>query len=183
MHLMVLLGQNSKNNMTTTSDPKKKFTIRIIPKKAAFDPLAKSVLSELVEAGETSKNASVKTERLYRIEGPFTGEQIQMISETLLEDPIVELAEVEEADQKKSKEKKKADKSVITVDVWPKPGVTDPVGETVEKGLRDMGFLGEYKTISAQRYIFSEVTNPKNVEYLAQKILANHLIHDIIIHN
>lgn len=147
------------------------FIIEIHPKKAAFDPLARQVKHELIEAGEKPATAAVETVRLFKIEGTLTPEQINQAAQTLLLDPIVETAVI--SDDKKKKEKG------VTIDVWPKPGVTDPVGETVEKGLKDLGFRGEYKATSATRYQFPKAKDARLPKSVIKKNLANELIHDI----
>ncbi len=119
-----------------------KFIFEIHPKKSEFDPLASHVRSELIEIGEIPAKAAAETRRLYRIEGDFSAKDIEMIAHTLLVDPVVETALIEGPPEKGTKAKKaKKVKMGLVVDVWPKPGVTDPVGETVEKGLKDLGFF------------------------------------------
>jgi phosphoribosylformylglycinamidine (FGAM) synthase PurS component len=152
------------------------FIIEIHPKKAAYDPLARDVKRELLEAGEKPANAAVETCRLFKIEGEVTVQQIEQAAHTLLVDPVVETAVIDNPDDKNAKKKKA--KGVV-IDVWPKPGVTDPVGETVAKGLRDLGIRGDVKATSAVRYEFPNAKDsriPKNVIKLNQ---ANELIHDI----
>lgn len=148
--------------------------IEIHPKKADFDPLAKQVRAELIERGEPSKTAVVQTQRLFRIEGDFDNTALENIAHTLLVDPIVETVVIV------GKEKKSAKKSGgFVLDIWPKAGVTDPVGETIEKGLNDLGYKPPYHAASAIRYIFPKVKQSRVIEILAKKVLANELIHDI----
>ena len=151
--------------------------IEIQPKKPQFDPLSKQVQSSLLENGGTPGDAEVRTERLYRIEGDVTSEQIDAAARQLLVDPVVETAHVLSVGTGKTKngEKKKG----FMVDVWPKSGVTDPVGETVEKGLRDLGLKGECRAASGTRYIFPKMQDEKLIRNFATQFLANELIHDI----
>lgn len=155
----------------------RQFIVEIHPKKSAFDPLASEIKSELVDFGESPSQAIVSTERLYRIEGDITPEQVEFVSRKLLVDPVTE--DIYFPSQQK-KEKKKTSPGFI-VDVWPKAGVTDPVGETVEKGFRDLGVLEKVKAASAFRYVFPKVKNIAVVKDLAKRVLANELIHDISI--
>lgn len=156
------------------------FIIEIHPKKAEFDPLAAQVKNELIEIGEAPGTAAVETRRLFRIEGNLTPKDIENVANTLLVDPIVESAVIECHDEKQKKIKaSKKEKPGLWVDVWPKPGVTDPVGETIEKGLKDLGFFGENKATSAQRYVFPKLKDARNVKILAKRVLANELIHVI----
>src|SRR5690349_11219599 len=117
--------------MTTT------FIVEIKPKDEDADPIARHVRSELVEAGEAPAAARVLSRRLFRIDGQVTRDQVEKAAYTLLVDPVIESASVLEVGGKDLKSAKAAGGWVL--DIWPKPGVTDPVGETVEKGLRDLG--------------------------------------------
>lgn len=160
------------------------FLIEIHPKRAEFDPLGKQIRNELIEAGENPKTAGVETSRLFRLEGNLTAQQAETAAQTLLLDPIVETATVEDlapVPVKGAKAVKKAPKERggWLLDVWPKPGVTDPVGETVQKGLRDLGISGEVITSSAQRYFFPKVSSGDLITGLAKRSLANELIHVI----
>lgn len=152
------------------------YIIEIHPKKASFDPLAKEVRRELLEAGEEPAKAVVSTNRLYRIEGQLSLDQINQAAQTLLVDPVVEEAFVFEMSRKAPKPKAKKG---TTIDVWPKPGVTDPVGETVEKGLRDLGFRGDFKATSAMRYEFPKIKEPRLPKSVVKKNLANELINTV----
>ena len=151
--------------------------IEIHPRKPEFDPLAKQVKAELIDRGETPKDAVVQTQRLFLIEGKFDPGAIDNIAHTLLLDPVVETVVIEDKSAKKGGAKSKT--SGYVLDVWPKPGVTDPVGETVEKGLQDLGYPGPFKAASAMRYVFPKIKNAQVIENLAKKVLANELIHDI----
>ena len=117
------------------------FIVQIIPKKADYDPLARNVRGELLEAGESAKDATVITERLFKISGEFSFEQVESFSKSLLVVPVVENIHIQGFDDKKSKSKTASSGWVL--DVWPKPGVADSVGQTVIKGLRDLGYRGD----------------------------------------
>ena len=93
---------------------------------------------------------------------------------------IVETAMVKDGPTKNDKPKKPSkDQSGWIVDIWPKSGVTDPVGETVEKGLRDLGLSVAVKATSAQRYVFPKIKDAQFLKLLSRRVLANELIHDI----
>lgn len=154
-------------------------TIEIKFKNLSTDPVAKQVKADLIEHGQPAANAQVLASRLYRIDGNFSPEQYQAIADTLLVDPVIEVAELHDLETT-GKSKKKAPKiKGVVVDVWPKPGVTDPVGETVKKGLKDLGLFAESKTSYGLRYIFPKIKDTKFLAGFAKKTLANELIHDI----
>jgi phosphoribosylformylglycinamidine synthase len=152
-------------------------TIEIKFKNLSADPMARQVRAELIEHGQPAAIAQVLASRLYRIEGNFSAEQFQSIADTLLVDPVIEVAELHDLE---TKSKKKAAKvKGVVVDVWPKPGVTDPVAETVKKGLKDLGLFSEAKTSYGLRYIFPKIKDAKFLAGFAKKTLANELVHAI----
>ncbi|MBV9080918.1 MAG: phosphoribosylformylglycinamidine synthase subunit PurS [Elusimicrobia bacterium] len=150
------------------------FIVEIHPKKAEYDPLARQVKNELIEAGENPKTAAVESSRLFRIEGNLSAQQIDQVASTLLVDPVVETAVVDTGAPSKKKQR-----AGWVLDIWPKPGVTDPVGETVAKGLKDLGIATDVKTASAQRYFFPKASDGNLILGMAKRSLANELIHDI----
>ncbi len=149
--------------------------IEIHARKPEFDPLAKHVRAELIEAGHKPAEAVVQTQRLYKIDGNFDLKAAENIANTLLVDPVVESVVIDHPAIKKSKKKATG----FVLDVWPKAGVTDPVGETVEKGLNDLGYSKPFHAASAIRYVFPKIKDARVIENLAKKVLANELIHDI----
>jgi phosphoribosylformylglycinamidine (FGAM) synthase PurS component len=154
------------------------YIIEIHPKSSEFDPAARQVRTDLLLHGVAPKEAVVETERLYRIEGEFSASQIETIAYSLLVDPVVETSVIVDLNPKNNK-KKTLKKKGSTVDVWLKPGVTDPVGATVVKGLKDLGFKGAMEAFSATRYAFPKIKNEELLKKLARQSLANTLIHDI----
>lgn len=153
--------------------PSRVFIIEVKPRKAEYDPLSRSVHAALVGDGEAPANAVVHTERLYRLEGELGDADVNRIMTELLIDPVVETGRID-ADDAGAKSARGA-----TVDVWLKPGVTDPVGETVEKGIRDLGIAAPVRAASATRYLFPKQTDGAALRRFAARHLANELIHDI----
>ncbi len=151
------------------------FIIEIHPTKPDFDPLAHGIERELVESGVLPAKAVVATSRLYRIEGEISADQIHKVAEGLLVDPVVETALVVQLNKKPKKGKGRG----YVLDVWPKPGVTDPVGDTVRKGLRDLGIFKVTASSSGIRYQFPKLQEPDIITNVAKRTLANELVHAV----
>jgi phosphoribosylformylglycinamidine (FGAM) synthase PurS component len=101
------------------------------------------------------------------LEGNLTKPQIKKIKNNLLTDDIVEISNIYSASKK----------TTHKIEVWLKSGVTDVVGESVKEAILDMGM----KNISDVRcgevyYIKGKIAKTK-LEFLAEKILVNPLIH------
>ena len=70
----------------------------------------------------------------------------------------------------------------MVVDVWYKQGVTDAVGESVMKGLRDLNLEEIQDVRTGMRYRFIGLKDPQVAEKLALAVLINPLIHDRFTH-
>jgi phosphoribosylformylglycinamidine (FGAM) synthase PurS component len=153
------------------------FLIQVTPLKKEFDPLAAHLQKILLERGLPAAEIKIQTKKLYRIPGTISSNDMLKWAEALLVDPVVE--SVVRYDENKANSSKKKPKEGFTIDVWPKTGVTDPVAETVEKGLKDLGATGSIKASTATRYSFPKLSNPDFLLPFAKDYLANELIHDI----
>ena len=118
--------------------------ISISPKNPKGNARRKEVQGLLAHAAR--KNVSCEgVSALYRLEGRPDSGQIERIAREILCDPVVEESAVDD----------RPEKTCFFVDVWPKPGVSDPVGETVLKAIGDLGIKTVAKVTSGTRYAFS----------------------------
>ena len=62
------------------------------------------------------------------------------------------------------------------VEVWYKPGVTDAVGDSVKKGVSDMGMSGVEEVKTGQVYILKGKLSKKDVERICSGLLANGVV-------
>ncbi len=112
---------------------------------------------------------------LYRLEGNVSGSQADWIVRELLSDPVVETYHIND---------EPAEHGTIFADVWPKPGVADPVGGSVLKAIRDLGVSTLNQASSGTRYIFTSKQadlNGKNRDealVFANRELLNPLIQE-----
>ena len=155
------------------------YIVEIHPSKAAYDPLARHVKAELAEQLGADERFDVKTRRLYRIEAAVAEDAVKAAARDLLADPVIEAPDVR-AESGAAKKEKASDDWVI--DVWPKPGVTDPVGETVEHALKTLGWTGEIRVAAGVRTVVTKIKDEGVVRALAKATLGNELVHDIRIH-
>ncbi|OGR89396.1 MAG: hypothetical protein A2992_04520 [Elusimicrobia bacterium RIFCSPLOWO2_01_FULL_59_12] len=179
------------------------YLIEVAHKPGITDPLAAEVLDDLKHAGLPAGQAGARgtfklaTSKLYRLIGRLSPQERARVGGELLSDPVVE--EAHEGGWKPAtlqarprrtsggpKEKpgnRKAPKAKsVVVDIWFKPGVTDSVGESVLKGLRDMNLEEIQDVRTGMRYRFIGLKDPKVAEKLALAVLINPLIHDRTTH-
>jgi phosphoribosylformylglycinamidine (FGAM) synthase PurS component len=115
-----------------------------------------------------------ETQKLYKIEGTLTALEVEKIAHDLLHDPILETYIITQD------EKITADDNVV-VDVWYKPGVTDTVGETVERGIHDLGIATPVRVHTGLRYCIQSSGSRHEVEIIVERMLVNTIIQEYII--
>ena len=104
---------------------------------------------------------------MYLIEGGLAEEQIRRLADELLADPLTETATIGAAP---------TDADAL-VEVHPLPGVMDPDAEAVELAIRAM--LGERVRVSTGRRYDLWGTDPATARLVAERSLANPVIHAI----
>jgi phosphoribosylformylglycinamidine (FGAM) synthase PurS component len=105
----------------------------------------KQVQRYLAEARVKSA-ACQKINAIYRLEGEVPAEDVEKIARELLCDPVVEKCAIDP---------KPASSKIIFADVWYKPGVTDAVGDSVLKAIRDLGVWSVRQAAFGTRYEFA----------------------------
>src|ERR1700733_13650994 len=103
----------------------KPLVIAVAHKPGILDPIGHGLKKDIEELG-LAKVKNVLSAQLYRLEGNVSPHGRGRIKSELLCDPIIQ--ECQEGKNGKS----------MGVDIWYKPGVTDVVGDSVLKGIRDL---------------------------------------------
>ena len=119
--------------------------ISVYPKDQKNSARRKEVQRLLAGAGRKDMLCS-GVSALYKLEGQPSQAQIEKIAQELLCDPVVEKFDVNSRPE---------DSMAFFVDVWPKSGVADPVGESVRKAIQDFGIQSVDKASFGTRYEFS----------------------------
>ena len=161
--------------------------IEVRAKEARNDTLAREIQRDLQDLNFLKRRTKpakvgmsptkwVQTSRLYRLEGALQPQELEKIARELLVDPVIEEYTITPL-------KKSASLSNHNVrthfDIWFKPGVTDPAGETIEKGIQDLGVSKPVKARQGMRYSFSHVQDPRK---FVEEVIYNPLIHELNIH-
>jgi phosphoribosylformylglycinamidine (FGAM) synthase PurS component len=158
------------------------YLIEVSHKPGIKDPLAGEITEEAKHLGSLVA-FKVATSKLYRLIGQLSPVERSRVKTELLADPVVEDAhEGGWAPQTAAAGRKLSGAKSVVVDVWYKQGVTDTVGESVLKGLRDMSLEEIQDVRTGMRYRFIGLKDPKTADKLAQALLFNPLIHERIIH-
>src|SRR4051812_31945657 len=145
--------------------------VEILPK--SHDPEKARVNEELdlLTHGGGSTSVVELASRGFLLEGKFAKAEAQRLANELLVDPIVETGRVGELN---AFDRAEPDLHAFAT-VLLKPGVMDPVAQSVEQAARDLGLqLESVRTF--RRYYARNVPESKVRDLLFRKVLANDAI-------
>jgi len=144
--------------------------LQIDPAAGRTDLEGRRVAADAAELG-LAGGWKVTAGRGFLIEGGLTAADVRRAAETLLADPIVETFSV-----RPSGEPPGGTSSVVHV--LPRPGVTDPVGQSALALLRDLGFAAE-NVRTVRSYSFDAPVD--NLPRLVQRVLANDAVEQAVV--
>ncbi|MBN2088333.1 phosphoribosylformylglycinamidine synthase subunit PurL [candidate division KSB1 bacterium] len=133
-----------------------------------FDAYSEKILKDIHDL-DLKQIKSVNANHVYYLLGNLTTEQIQQICTTLLVDSITQEYSIN------------LPLRTITVDeqvfeITYNPGVMDPVEESTQKGIRDLGIQQVERVKTAIRYYLKGKINESEKLMIIDKILANKVI-------
>ena len=108
-----------------------RWQVEVAMKDGLPDPLGNSVASDIRDLGIDGIR-EVRTARIYVLEGSLSDHDVRRIAAELLSDPVIECFAINSS-------LLKADGDATVIRVRRKPGVMDPVANSVARGVRDMG--------------------------------------------
>lgn len=150
-----------------------KWKIEIGYKPTATDAMGDGIKKDIEDLG-ISGVSYVKTRKLYMIDGELSEEDIKNICENLLTDSVTQFYEYKGSDHHID------DTGSWIVEVAYKPGVTDAVGDSTVKGIRDMGIQGVISAKTGQKYIIKGSLSESDIEIICKRLLANDVIQNYI---
>ena len=146
-----------------------KWKIEVSYKPETPDAIGQGILQDIADLGLAGVE-SVHTVQIYWIEGDINSDAIERVCAELLADPVTQNYVYNHSDNRNPRH------SVWTIEVRLKPGVTDAVGDSVLKGLRDMGIPDVQSAQTGQKYRIHGSLNQAKLEMIAQQLLANEVI-------
>jgi phosphoribosylformylglycinamidine (FGAM) synthase PurS component len=140
-------------------------------KPGVTDPVGQGLKNDIAHLG-LGKVKQVASAQLYKVLGTLSAEDKGRITGELLCDPIL--------NESRDKALARNEKSMV-LDVWYKAGVTDVAGDSVRKGIEDLGIRGVKDVRTGMRYHLQGVTRRETAEKIALALLVNPLVHDLTI--
>ena len=150
-----------------------KWKIEVRYKTNIPDAAGQGIVDDIADLGISGVNL-VQTAKVYWIEGEFQVREVDRICSDLLADPVTQDYFCQRSDG--CSESSASESGVWTVEVRFKPGVTDAVGDSVVKGIRDLGISRVSAAQTGQKYqIFGDL-DLNMIETISRSLLANEVI-------
>ena len=143
--------------------------IEIGYKANASDSMGEGIKKDIEDLGISGVDY-VKTMQLYMIEGELSEADIENICQNLLTDAVTQYYEYKKSDHHKS------DIGAWMVEVSYKHGVTDAVGDSTLKGIRDLGINKDVAVKTGKRVIIKGDLSESKIELICRRLLANEVI-------
>jgi len=147
------------------------------------DPLGNNIRSEIETFGFHGVS-NIRVRQVYIIFGNFKKNDLDTIAQKLLVDTITQHYQSSDSGLCRERSVERflaADLKSHIVEISRKPGVMDPVEQSVLKALRDMGIsIDGVKT--AQKYLIDGTISTETIRIIATKLLANTKIEDVFIY-
>ncbi len=141
--------------------------VEVRPRTGEPDPRGEAARRDAQNLGLGTAPTRIDTAAVYLIQGELTDDQLAVLAETMLADPVMEQATIGAA----------TSSSNAVIEVHPLPGVMDPDAEAVESAIRAM--LGvEVRVRTARRFDLHGV-DEATARRVAEGSLANPVIHAI----
>ena len=130
------------------------------------DTIGQGILEDITDLGISGVD-SVRTATVYWIEGTLDAQATDRIGTELLADPITQVYTF-----------KPHSNAAIdwTLEVQFKPGVTDAVGDSTVKGIKDLGITGVTGVRTGHKYWLTGTLDPESLETIARRLLMNDVI-------
>ncbi len=140
--------------------------IEVYYKPEVPDIVGQSIVEDITTLGINGID-SVRTAMLYYIEGTFDRQTVERISRELLTDAITQVYSY--ASEGPNREE-------WTIEVQFKPGVTDAVGDSTVKGIKDLGIAGVTAVRTGHKYWLTGQLTGEVLETIANRLLINDVI-------
>lgn len=150
--------------------------IDIYPRAGQPDLNAQRVAADAADLG-LAKNLEVHSAYGYLVQGELGREQIEQLAQQLLSDGVVERTIVATVGDEALLQAPTPGQRLVHV--LPKPGVMDPVAQSVQTAIADFGFQAE-AVRTLKKYWIAGLADDK-LPLLASKILANDAVEQVVV--
>ena len=150
--------------------------IEVYYKPEVPDTVGQGILEDIADLGIRGV-VSVRRATLFWLDGALDTQTIHRISTELLADAITQTYSAEQLPGSgDSANTNAASPGAWTIEVQFKPGVTDAVGDSTVKGIKDLGITGVNAVRTGHKYWFTGALNAALLDTIAKRLLMNDVI-------
>ncbi|GIX06814.1 MAG: hypothetical protein KatS3mg115_1217 [Candidatus Poribacteria bacterium] len=147
------------------------FTVLVAMRPELLDAEARQIEEELRDLG-IDRPLSVRLAHWYRLYGSLNRQAAERLARELLSDPIAQEVALD-------RDPIPLDRVAWIAEIGLKPGVTDPVGESVLKGARDLGVQGLERVETGRRVYFLGEADQETIARICNALLVNEVVHTL----
>jgi len=156
---------------------KKIAIVEVLWKKGIFDAYGDSILKSIKDLG-VKNITDVRTTKLYKFVSELSKNELSKICIELLIDQVAQEYIVQQGRNVLSNRKFPKEKGTTVIEVWLKKGVTDAVGESIKKAIKDMGITKNIEVHTGDKYILKGHLKENEKRLIATRLLANEIIQE-----
>jgi len=150
--------------------------VDIYPLDKSADRLGREIAGDAADLGVT-ENLQISAARGYLLQGPLSRDRVEQIALELLADPVVERTVLGQVGDAALTEPPNGESNLVHV--LPKPGVMDPVAQSAQKAIADLGVTLE--AIRTLKKFWIDGVSPEQLDQLCGKVLANDAIEQTVV--
>ena len=160
-----------------------RWKIEVSYKSETPDVIGQGILEDIADLGVVGVT-SVRTAQIYWIEGKIDSHTVERICSVLLADPVTQRYVYREFNNDTPVQGVRSARltNTWTIEIRFKAGVTDTVGDSVLKGIRDSDTPEVQSAQTGKKYWIQGDLDRAKLETIAQRLLANEVIQAIEIH-
>ena len=149
--------------------------IEVYLKSHLTDARGLSLVRDISDLGITTVS-NVRILDIYWLDANLTAKELDLIGHRLLADPVIQDYRCEPHPSDESQ----TSHDYHTVEVTYNAGVTDPVGDTIMKAVRDLGVEGVRGVKTAKQYIIQGQLNARQLDTIHSRLLVNPIVQHIV---
>jgi len=146
--------------------------VEVRVKEGFLDTQGQSIARDITDLGLGV--SQVRVVAVFLLEGNISREEIKLISDELLVDPIVEQYSFDLKLPLQSS-------THHVIEIAYNPGVMDPVEASTIKGICDLGVMGITAVRTARQYHIHGNLTAKQLEFITSRVLMNKLIQHVVL--
>ncbi len=152
-----------------------RFSVRL--NESLTDGEAEGLKSDIADLGVAGVD-KVVIARVYYLQGNLNPKDLKTLGEKLLADPVTEVWELQGSDPFEASRGQTP--SGFTVEVAYRPGVRDPVEDSLKKGASDLGVAGLEAVRTAKAFTLIGPVDAVGLSRITDKLLVNATIQQVV---